>query len=236
MPKKIRLCSVDGCEAKHVAKGLCHNHYDKKKYQENSEARRIYQKAYRKENREAVLISRKEHYQENREAISISKKAYYQENSEAILASQKEYYQKNREALLISHEAYRKANSEAKRIYSKTYYQKHKAAKQLYNKAYGKKNPHNVRARQAKRRTMKRNAYPSWLSDEHQKQIAFKYKIAAKMTAMTGVTYEVDHIIPLSAGSACGLHVPWNLRVITAKENRSRPKKFTSEELTYGTL
>ena len=206
MPKKIRLCSVDGCEAKHVAHGLCQSHENKKRYQEN---------------REAILISRKEHYQENSEAISICQKEHYQENSKAILASQKEYYQKNREARLI---------------YSKTYYQKHKAARKLATKEYSLKNPHVGRNSGAKGRAIKRNAQPSWLSDEHRKQIAFKYKIAAKMTAMTGVPYEVDHIVPLSCGSACGLHVPWNLRVITATENRSRQKKFTAEELTYGTL
>ena len=47
-----------------------------------------------------------------------------------------------------------------------------------------------------------------------------------KMTSQTGIKHEVDHIIPLQSPFVCGLHVEYNLQVITAKMNRSKGNKL----------
>ena len=48
------------------------------------------------------------------------------------------------------------------------------------------------------------------------------YKIAAELTA-SGMRHEVDHIIPIAKG---GLHVPWNLQVLSAEDNRRKGAKM----------
>lgn len=44
------------------------------------------------------------------------------------------------------------------------------------------------------------------------------------MTKCLRRKFEVDHIVPLQGRTVCGLHAPWNLRVIAAELNNSRPR------------
>ena len=52
------------------------------------------------------------------------------------------------------------------------------------------------------------------------------YIEAQRLTKLTGERYVVDHIVPLINDYVCGLHVPWNLRVITQDENLVKSNKL----------
>ena len=52
------------------------------------------------------------------------------------------------------------------------------------------------------------------------------YVQARRLTKITGERYVVDHIVPLRGDEVCGLHVPWNLRVITQEENLKKSNKL----------
>ena len=74
-------------------------------------------------------------------------------------------------------------------------------------------------AKRVRRRATQLNATPKWLTKNDKEKIR---KIYAKCPK----GYHVDHIIPLRGKSVCGLHVPNNLRIITAHKNQSKGNRF----------
>ena len=91
-----------------------------------------------------------------------------------------------------------------------------------YRNAWKENNKTQVRADTKARRRKHRNATPPWLSRKQKSEIRQLYQIAITMTQTTGEQYVVDHIYPLRSAIVCGLHVPWNLRVITQVENLTK--------------
>lgn len=75
------------------------------------------------------------------------------------------------------------------------------------------------RALTAKRRAAKLKRTPPWLTKDHLSEIRAFYNESKILTKITGVIHHVDHIVPLQGKTVSGLHVPWNLQVITAEEN-----------------
>jgi len=75
------------------------------------------------------------------------------------------------------------------------------------------------RARLNQLNASRRSATPKWLSAIHRAQIMEFYDLARAKTMQTGVMYHVDHIIPVNGKNVSGLHVPWNLQLLTQAEN-----------------
>ena len=104
--------------------------------------------------------------------------------------------------------------------------------KRVYQKAWKERNTVWVRADTKARRRKHRLATPKWLTREQKSEIRQLYQIAITMTKTTGEQYVVDHIVPLRSEFVCGLHVPWNLRVITQEQNLLKSNKLVDTPLT----
>jgi len=98
--------------------------------------------------------------------------------------------------------------------------------KRVYQKAWKEKNVVWVRADTKSRRRKHRLATPKWLSRKQKSEIRQIYQIAITMSKTTGEQYVVDHIVPLRSELVCGLHVPWNLRVIPQQQNLLKSNKL----------
>jgi len=106
------------------------------------------------------------------------------------------------------------------------------AAKNQYKQKYKEANPELYRELVSLRRRRFRQATPKWLSAEQKMEIRLKYRLAIELSRATGIRHAVDHEIPLQGEDVCGLHVPWNLRVITQEENLKKSNKLVAPQET----
>ena len=127
------------------------------------------------------------------------KRDQYRSEKEEILARNAEYYKKNKE-----------------KIYK---------TRKLWNA----ENSARLKVQRAARRHRTRRATPNWLSEEQKQKIFDVYLETSIKSAESGEKYEVDHIIPITSNIVCGLHVPWNLQILTQTENRQKSNKLLEE-------
>jgi hypothetical protein len=120
-----------------------------------------------------------------------------------------EHKKANREQANNTKRKWRKENPDKVKAMTRRYRQKNK----------GKRN-----ALTAKRRATKLNATPKWLTEEHLDQIKQIYINAKDLRWEDEMN--VDHIIPLQGKNVSGLHVPWNLQLLSAVENRIKGNKI----------
>ena len=128
--------------------------------------------------------------------------------SEAAKAAGKRYYEKNREAVI--------ARAAARPNH----------AKQAYRNKHKERNPELYKALTSVRKRRHRNATPKWLGSQDKVAMRNLYLKAQELTKLTGVRYVVDHIVPLINPEVCGLHVPWNLQIMTQEENLKKSNKI----------
>ena len=140
----------------------------------------------------------------NKEKKKEQQRKYYLENKEKIKEKSRKYYLENKEKRKEQHRKYKLENKEKIKENSRK---------------YNLENKEKRRALSAKRRSKKLQATPPWLSVKDWEAINKMYSDCLKLEEETGAKHHVDHIIPLQGKNVSGLHVPWNLQILTATEN-----------------
>lgn len=94
-------------------------------------------------------------------------------------------------------------------------------------KRYRDKYPEKQIEKLARRRAQKKKAEPKWLTKKQRAEITDIYKQAKELEKIFfNRKFHVDHIIPLQGKNVCGLHVPWNLQILTAEENLRKNNNY----------
>jgi hypothetical protein len=137
----------------------------------------------------------------------------------------REDYQKNRTQYLYRAKQRADRLRDKIAVYHASWRAKNAQRKSELDKLWRKKNVAKLNSYYSARRDRRALAEPSWLSAIEKAQIVEQYDLARCLTVQTGIKHHVDHIWPLGGDSFCGLHVPWNLRVVTCKENLSKGRK-----------
>lgn len=132
--------------------------------------------------------------------------------SEAGQAAKRKYYETNKQLV--------KARAMARPI----------EEKRAYQKKWAQENTLYVYAMTKNRRRKHKAATVPWLTRSQKTEMRALYQIAITMSRTTGEAYVVDHIYPLRSDVVCGLHVPWNLRVVTRAENLIKSNSLPPDE------
>jgi len=146
------------------------------------------------------------------EKASKNRAEYYKAygESEAGKKAKRSYYERNKDAVIARAAA------------------RPKEERTRHREKYKAQNPELYKAIASVRKRRHKNATPKWISTEQKLAIRNLYLQAQQLTKVTGERYVVDHIVPLINPTVCGLHVPWNLRVITQEENLIKSNKHES--------
>ena len=165
-------------------------------------------------------------YRANRSYYANKHKEWVEANPERDRKNKQEYQKKHPEKRRESGIEWRQNNPTRRReLDIRWKLQNPEKARDSWRRANKKRRalyPHLKRAERALRRSRQRRATPKWTTKNQIKQMEMFYQQAVLCEQLTGVEHHVDHIEPITGKDRCGLHVPWNLQVMTAFENLSK--------------
>ena len=129
-----------------------------------------------------------------------------------------------RDHLAEKQRQYDQARKDKKREYARLWYRKNKERIKVRRSAHPNYK-RRMRSANEQYRKAKRNAYIYTQDIEIQRRIDEIYDHMRQLNEAGG-DYVVDHIIPIQNELVCGLHVPWNLAVLSRIKNSIKGNDF----------
>ena len=188
---------------------------DKLYRENNKEALKEKRKAYRLKNKVHEQEYSKQYHLDNKSKRDLKKEHNKLDREAKVLIRKEESRKKAVARQILNNEKRADVRSE----YYKSRYSENSVSIKKRNSDYHKNNRHITNAISAKRRSRKISALSGFNTVENLDQIKLIYEKCRDLTRETGVPHHVDHIVALQGKTVCGLHVFWNLQILTAEEN-----------------
>lgn len=157
-----------------------------------------YCKKWRDANPELSAEANRKWYAHNRAKKLADDKHRRESDLDKFLKRERASYERNRESALAKNAKWRESNRPA------------------------------IAAHAAKRRSAKAERTPPWLSVEQHEAILKFYIDASELSETVGTPHHVDHVVPLRGKTVSGLHVPWNMQILTATENLKKNNRHAA--------
>lgn len=181
--------------------------------------------AYRVANAEALKERSREYYARTKEQRAERARAYYQSNRAKLLAAGQAWAEANPEKVLAKGRRWAQANPDKVAEKSARWRKANPEKAAANTRKWQQANPEKAAAHASKRHAAMRQ--PAWGDKGAIDEI---FAEARRLTLESGVPHQVDHVIPIRHPLVCGLHVPDNLQVLTATDNRNKHNKIPAEE------
>lgn len=159
---------------------------------------------------------------ECRKCVDERSKRNRRENLVIVRSKDRAAYHQRADTKRRQMRASRKKNIEKRRAYDRQRYRENPEKWKKRAITWGRKNKDKRRAYCAMARRIMKKATPIWLTADQRQQIKNLYLEASQHQP----TLHVDHIVPLRGKTVCGLHVPWNLQLLSAEENVRKGNKI----------
>jgi hypothetical protein len=117
---------------------------------------------------------------------------------------------KDRQKYVASSTNWQRLNPDRVAIHTSNFVKNNRAKRNLWTSNY---------------RQTKSDRMPAWLNKGQIFEMESVYTYCSALRGC-GLDYHVDHIVPLRGKIVSGLHVPWNLQVISGSDNVKKGNRF----------
>ena len=163
------------------------------------------------------------YYLVNATKMKATATAWQRVNPDKMRAKSAAWAKANPDRVKANNAAYYLVNPDKAKAASAVYYLANSDKAKAYSAVWAKAHPDKMSANTAIHRA--KEAAPKWLTEAHYDEMLAFYTQAKQLELFDGEERHVDHIVPLQGKTVSGLHVPWNLQILTASENISKGNK-----------